>query len=408
MKLLILTQYFPPEVGAPQNRLYELAVRLQQKGAEVTILTAMPNYPQMEIHSAYKGKFYSKEVLNELTIHRSWIYVSKSKGIFKRLLNYFSFVFSSLFIGLIKIKKHDILLVESPPLFLGITAYLLAKAKRAKLVFNVSDLWPESAEKLGLVENKLFLKLATYLEEFCYKKASLITGQTQGICTNISNRFPHKKVYWLKNGVDINYYDLTKTESTNWRLENGFAIDDFLLIYAGILGHAQGLEIIINAAKLLQNQTTIKFIFLGSGPEKEKLESLCSENSLPNVFFFDVVPKKQMQNILISTDASIIPLRKLDLFKGAIPSKIFENLALKKPILLGVDGEARELFINNGNCGLYFEPENHEELAKQIMQLYGNNDLAHTLGENGYSFVSRDFNRDIIAQNFWQELSKIK
>ena len=159
---------------------------------------------------------------------------------------------------------------------------------------------------------------------------------------------------------------------------------------------------------MLQNQTTIKFIFLGSGPEKEKLESLCSENSLHNVFFFDVVPKKQMQNILISTDASIIPLRKLDLFKGAIPSKIFENLALKKPILLGVDGEARELFINNGNCGLYFEPENHEELAKQIMKLYGNSDLAHTLGENGYSFVSKDFNRDIIAQNFWHELSQIK
>ena len=189
MKLLILTQYFPPEVGAPQNRLYELAVRLQQKGADVTILTAMPNYPQMEIHQLYKGKCYTKEVVNELTVHRSWIYVSKSKDIFKRLLNYFSFVFSSLFIGLFKLKKQDILLVESPPLFLGITAYFLAKAKRAKLVFNVSDLWPESAEKLGLVNNKMFLKLATYLEEFCYKKASLITGQTQGICANISNRF---------------------------------------------------------------------------------------------------------------------------------------------------------------------------------------------------------------------------
>jgi len=408
MKLLILTQYFPPEVGAPQNRLYELAVRLQQKGADVTILTAMPNYPQMEIQQAYKGKCYVKEILNELTVHRSWIYVSKSKGIFKRLLNYFSFVFSSLFIGLFKLKKQDILLVESPPLFLGITAYLLAKTKRAKLVFNVSDLWPESAEKLGLVNNKMFLKLATYLEEFCYKKATLITGQTQGICANISTRFPLKKVYWLKNGVDINYYNLTKAENTNWRQENGFTPDDFLLIYAGILGHAQGLEVIIETAKTLQNEIPIKFIFLGSGPEKEKLKLLCSSNSLSNVFFFDVVPKQQMQNILISTNASIIPLRKLDLFKGAIPSKIFENLALKKPIILGVDGEARDLFINQGKCGLYFEPENHEELEKQIMKLYENHDLAQILGENGYSFVSKEFNRDVIAQNFWQELSQIK
>ena len=404
MKLLILTQYFPPEVGAPQNRLYELAVRLQQKGIDITILTAMPNYPQMEVHTAYKGKYYCKEEMSELKVHRAWIYVSKSKSILLRLMNYFSFVFSSLIIGLYKIEKQDVVLVESPPLFLGITAYLLSRAKRAKMVFNVSDLWPESAEKLGLVSNKTLLKLSTYLEEFCYKQSALITGQTQGICANISSRFPKKKVYWLKNGVDINFYNSEKISNINWRIENGFKEDDFLLIYAGIIGYAQGLEIIIEAAKIFQDQSGIKFILLGSGPEKEKLQKLCKEYNLTNVYFYDVVPKHQMQNILISTDVSIIPLRKLDLFKGAIPSKIFESLALKRPILLGVDGEAKELFIEKGQCGLFFKPENVASLVEGIDSLIQHPELRTHYGKNAYEYVASNFNRDIIANEFWEKL----
>jgi hypothetical protein len=155
VNILILTQYFPPEIGAPQNRLFELAVRLQKKGASITVLTAMPNYPQMQIHEAYKGKIYKYETMSGMHVHRAWIYVSKSKSILSRLLNYFSFVLTSLWHGLFKVKgQYDFILCESPPLFLGITAYLLKILKGSKLIFNVSDLWPESAEKLGLVTNK--------------------------------------------------------------------------------------------------------------------------------------------------------------------------------------------------------------------------------------------------------------
>ena len=166
MRLLILTQYFPPEVGAPQNRLFELAVRLQKMGVDVTILTAMPNYPKMIIHSDYVGKKYCYEEIDQLKVHRSSIFVSTDRSIIKRLLNYFSFVYSSYRIGKKKTGKFDYIFCESPPLFLGISAYLLAKSKNAKLIFNVSDLWPESAEKLGLVTNKLLLKISTWLEEF--------------------------------------------------------------------------------------------------------------------------------------------------------------------------------------------------------------------------------------------------
>jgi glycosyltransferase involved in cell wall biosynthesis len=407
LKILILTQYFPPEVGAPQNRLFELAVRLRDKGAEVSILTAMPNYPQMEVHKEYKGKFYIHEEMSGLQVHRSWIYVTKSKGIFKRLLNYFSFVKTSFWVGWFQLGKFDYILCESPPLFLGITAYLLKKLKGAKLIFNVSDLWPESAEKLGLVTNRFFLKRATKLEEFLYRKSDLISGQTQGIVKNISNRFPDKKVYWMPNGVDLNYYKVGSITS-NWRKENGFAEDDFILLYAGIIGHAQGLEVILKAAEQVKTNPEIKFVLLGSGPEKRKLVELKEELKTDNVFFFDAVTKKEMPAIIAAINVTVIPLKKLDLFKGAIPSKIFECLAMKKPVLLGVEGEAKELFIDEGNCGLAFIPEDSSDLATKTLELYNNSSILEQLGENGYRYVQQKFTRDKIANEFWDFINKNK
>jgi len=407
LKILILTQYFSPEVGAPQNRLFELAVRLQQKGADVSILTAMPNYPQMQVHDAYKGKFYHYEEMNQLHVHRSWIYVSRSKGIVKRLLNYFSFVKTSFWIGWIKLGKFDYILCESPPLFLGITAYLLKKLKGAKLIFNVSDLWPESAEKLGLVTNRFFLNSATKLEEFLYRKSDLISGQTQGIVKNISSRFPDKKIYWMPNGVDLNYYKVGAVES-NWRQQNKFEPTDFLLLYAGIIGHAQGLEVIILAAEKLKAYTAIKFVLVGSGPEKERLLQLKKEIKIDNVFFFDAVTKKEMPAIITAIDVAVIPLKRIDLFKGAIPSKIFENLAMKKPILLGVEGEAKELFIDEGKCGLAFIPEDESDLASKTLELFNNRTTLGQLGENGFTYVERKFTRDKIANEFWDFINENK
>ena len=408
MKLLIITQYFPPEIGAPQNRLYELAIRLQKEGIDITVLTAMPNYPQMTIHDDYIGKKYVSENLNGLEIHRSSIYVSQSKSIISRLRNYFSFVWSSYWTGKKKLdENYDVVLCESPPLFLGISAIRLAKNKKAKFIFNVSDLWPESAEKLGIVTNRFFLGMATKLEEYLYKKSDLITGQTQGIVENISTRFPTKEVYWLPNGVDLNYYNPDLITNDTWRENNNFEKSDTLFFYGGIMGHAQGLEVIINAANLVKENQKIKFILMGSGPEKEKLQQLSKKLQLSNIFFFPPVSKLEMPTVVNAIDASIIPLKKLDLFLGAIPSKIFENLAMKKPILLGVDGEARSLFIDNGKAGLFFEPENEKELAKLIDKLCSSPGLASKLGENGRRYVNEVFNRNKIAQEFRKQLIKL-
>lgn len=402
MKIVILTQYFPPEVGAPQNRLFELAVRLKRAGDEVTILTAMPNYPSMEIHETYKGKFYSYEEMEGLKVHRSYIFVSKSKSILKRLMNYYSFVISSFLMGCFKLKEHNYIICESPPLFLGKTGWLLSVIHRSRFIFNVSDLWPESAEKLGLVSNKTVLKLSTRMEEFFYKKSFLVTGQTQGIVSNIKNRFPDKKVYWLPNGVDLDIFKAEKNDS--WKRQNGFLENDFIFLYAGIIGHAQGLEVILKCAELTLSHFNIKYLLLGSGPEKEKLQALQQSKQLSNVFFLDAVSKMEMKDVLASVDATIIPLRKLDLFLGAIPSKIFENLAMKVPVILGVDGEARELFVNQGNCALYFEPENEQLLSEAVLKVFFDPDLRKRLADNGIRYVAEKFERNQIARDFRNQL----
>jgi glycosyltransferase involved in cell wall biosynthesis len=406
-KLLILTQYFPPEVGAPQNRLFELALRLQRSGMEVTILTAMPNYPQMEIQETYRGKKYVYEEMNGLKVHRSSIYVSKNRSIISRLRNYFSFVYSSARCGAKHIGEVDIIFCESPPLFLGYSALYLKRKKKTKLIFNVSDLWPESAEKLGVVTNKLLLKLAYGLEEKLYRNSVLITGQTQGICKDINYRFPNLKTYWLPNGVDLNYYDPDRISENDWRNKNGFSENDLIYLYAGIIGIAQGLEVILNAAKEVKDKSNLKFVLLGSGPEKEKLKALRQQNGLENVVFIDAVAKSEMPGVLKSVNGVIVPLKKLDLFKGAIPSKLFESSAMELPILLGVDGEARELFIDQGKCGLYFEPENSRQLAECILKLSSDPVLVKQLGANGRKYVNENFNRDNIANRFLEQLKKI-
>ncbi|MEQ8625115.1 MAG: glycosyltransferase family 4 protein [Vicingaceae bacterium] len=408
MKLLIHTQYFPPEVGAPQNRLYELALRLQALGVDVTVLTAMPNYPKMEIHPKYKEKSYVAENMEGLKVHRSSIYVSASKSIFKRLLNYFSFVWSSYWIGRSKLEKqYDLVLCESPPLFLGISSYLLAKRKGARFIFNVSDLWPESAEKLGLVTNRFFLKLAQNLEESLYKKASLITGQTQGIVQNIKSRFPQKEVYWLPNGVDLNFYDPDKIQS-NWREENNFTSSDKLFLYAGIIGHAQGLEIILKAAKILETEKNLHFLILGSGPCKKDLLKKADSLNLKNLRFLETVDKQKMPEIIKAVDVALIPLKKLDLFKGAIPSKIFENLAMKVPLLLGVEGEAKKLFIDEGDAGLFYEPENEKAMVKAVQKILENPELIDQMGKNGRKYVMQKFNRNSLAESFFEKLKGLK
>lgn len=409
MKVIFLTQYFPPETGAPQNRLHATALALVRKGAEVTVLTAMPNYPEMHIHTAYRGKWYVREEMDGMLVHRAWIHASPKRNMLWRLLNYFSFVFTALWVGLFKLKRSDILLVESPPLFLGITAMLLAKAKGAKLVFNVSDLWPESAVQLGLVTNRAVIGLSTWLEELCYRRSALITGQTMGIVRNIQQRFPRKKVLWVPNGVDLGAIAQAKDsgDPQQARARLGIAPGDLVLTYAGIIGHAQGLEVVLRAASMLKHGSNFHFLLIGDGPEKAMLQSMKAELGVDGVRFVDRMPRAELLSLLRATDAVVVPLRRNDLFKGAIPSKIFEALALGKPLLLGVEGEAKELFIDQGGAGLAFVPEDPRSLAEAAQRYASDRLLLDKHGASGARYVRERFDRTVISERLWQALIQL-
>jgi glycosyltransferase involved in cell wall biosynthesis len=406
VKVLFLTQYFPPETGAPQNRLHSLANYLADFGADVSVLTAMPNYPKTEIYEGYKGKTYLKEQDGKLTIHRCWIYVSKSKGVVPRLLNYFSFVLTALWFGLIKFKKHDVIICESPPLFLGITAMLFKLIKGSKLIFNVSDLWPESAEKLNIINNKLLLGISYKLEALIYKKSNLVSGQTQGIISSINQRFPKIPTHLIRNGIDTKQFNV-RGNGRPFRIKHHIAEDAFVIAYAGIIGHAQGLEIITEAAKQLINEKRIVFMIVGDGPVKHELLEIANEHQLANITFINSVPRKEMPDVIDACDCYVTPLRKNDLFLGAIPSKIFEPLYFGKPVLLGVDGEAKQLFVEEGKCAIHFEPENSDALVHAINQLYQDKDLYNRLGKNGHQYVSTYFDRRKLAEQFWSRIQQL-
>lgn len=405
MRILFLTQYFPPETGAPQNRIYSLALHLAGNNNEVTILTAMPNYPEMRIFKEYRHRLYVHEKDGSLLIHRSWIYIGKNKKAISRLANYFSFVFSAIIVGLLKVGRQDIIICESPPLFLGIAALILTRLKKAKLIFNVSDLWPESVEKLGIVKNKTLLKAAFKIEKRIYLRSVLVSGQTKGIIENIKTRFPGVDTYWLPNGIDFNQFDIN-TNGSYFRQSRNIQDDTFLVLYAGIFGYAQGLETVLYAAENLRDKQNIKFILVGDGPERHELTNIAARMNLGNLEFIPNRPRNEMPGIISACDAYIVPLKNLDLFMGAIPSKIFEPLAMGKPVILGVNGEARELFIEQGRCGLYYEPEDYSELARCVMILEQDRSLTRYLGENGRNYVMRNFDRAIIAQEFQKKLNQ--
>jgi len=403
MNLTILTQYYPPETGAPQNRLHSLALNLKEQGHYIQVLTAMPNYPKSEIFPDYVGKTFIEENIDGIPVYRTHIYVSKKPGVLPRLRNYFSFVYSSI-ANFKRLPKTDLIFVESPPLFLSWSAYYIAKRWEADVVFNVSDLWPESAEKLNIVRNKLLLNLAYRLEAWSYKKATLVIGQTQGIVKSIESRFPKVVCHWMPNGIDRFVFDsVTKDES---KLEELGLANKKVFIYAGIIGHAQSLDTLIRAAAIVKHLPDFAMLIIGDGPVKADLLSLNNKLNA-GVYFLPNTPKLEVLAMVASAYSYIVPLKDLKIFRGAIPSKIFDPLAQGIPVLLGVDGECRDIFIDRAGAGWYFKPEDKTSLVMAIQTALDNPSHVEEFGAKGKLFVNEFFDRKNIATDFMNKLESL-
>jgi colanic acid biosynthesis glycosyl transferase WcaI len=385
LRFLLLSQYFSPEIGAPQVRLLAVAQELQRLGHQVTVVTAMPNYPVGKILPSYRHKIAMKETIKGIGILRTWIYPATGRNIVRRLLNHLSFAFTSFF-GCLATQRPDYVIVESPPLFLGLTAYGYSRIVGRQYVMYVSDLWPESAVQLGIMKRGLLVGAAEVLERFLYRKADLVASMTTGMCETIVSRGAQaSRVLLLPNGVDVSFFRRSIDVGSTW-----VAPTEIAFVYAGTHGYAQGLDLILRAAQLVRNRPEIKFLFAGDGPERSRLQDICRKQQISNVRFLGPLPVEQVPGLLSSARASIVPLLDLPLFESARPSKLLTSLACETPVIYCGRGEAADLLLRNG-CGLVVPPGQPERLASAVLSLADDASLALRLGAAGRRLAENQY-----------------
>lgn len=405
MNILYVTQYFHPEVCAPTNRALANTKFLAKKGHTVTVLTEMPNHPKGIIKKGYKGKIFCKEKLSGINILRTWVYTNPQKNYITRILFYATFMLSGIIAILLNWRKFEIIYVSSPPLFVGgIGVFLKKLFPNSKFIFEIRDLWPDAAIDMGELNNKLAIKVSKKFERKCYENADRIITVTKYFRTKICKKgIPPQIISVVRNGTDIKKWRRKTEIECPFPLAN----NKFTVIYAGNFGLAQGLETILLAAKELSNRQDISIILIGDGPERDLLLKKKKELQLTNVKFIDEVPTDKISSYLSSADCGIVPLVKSEVFKGTIPSKIFDYMACELPILLGVDGEARDI-IEKSKGGLYFEPENFIDLAKKILFMQENKEFRQNMKKQGYKYIIKNFDRERKADKIEKILIKMR
>lgn len=400
MKVLFISDNFPPEVNAPATRTYEHCREWVKAGVDVTVITCAPNFPEGKLYEGYKNKLISKEEMNGIRVIRVWSFIAANEGRLKRSIDYFSFAISSYLAGLT--VKTDLIVATSPQFFAALSGRWLSFFKRIPWVMEVRDLWPESIRAVGAMKEGVVLKFFEGLELRLYKSAEKIIPVTESFKDYMIERgILEEKIKVIKNGANLELY---QNQDKDKELESRLGFKDkFVIGYIGTHGLAHKLDFIIRCASLVQNED-IHFIFIGAGAKKKELIELHNELKLTNITFLDPVPKEDVWRYISIIDAMVVPLKKSDLFRTVIPSKIFETAAMSTPILLGVDGEAR-LILEEYEAGLYFEPENQESFIEALLKIRNDQRLYAQLQQGCLSLV-KDFDRKILAQEMLSELTR--
>lgn len=395
MRVLFLTVYFPPEVGAPQARTYETAKRFVEWGHEVTVLTAFPNHPGGVIHPEYRGRLYMREEMDGMDVRRTWVYAAPNRGLWRWAAKHFSFAATAA-IAAPFAGKFDVVVVNSSALFLGLTAYTIGLLRRVPWVLTVTDLWPATAVAQGQVSSGPLVRLTQGLAGFVYSRADALVGVTHGICDAlIESGVPDSKVTYIPNGTDTELFN-PDVDGTAARARLG--VDDkFVAMYAGTHGPAQGLDVVLDAAKLLVDEPDIQFVLVGSGVEKPRLMAKAVREGIDNVTFADPVSRAEVPAMLNAADAVLVTLTKQPLFEGALPSKTSEALACGRPVVMTVPGEAARL-LEDAGAGIAVEPEQPAALAEAISRLKGDPELAARMGANGRAFAVDQLERTKLAR----------
>ena len=409
MKILLLHQYFLEEDDSGGSRFNEMTRQWAEQGHEITVLAGMMHYNGDKKREEYKGKWFRQKQQGHVKVWRSHVSESYNAGFAGRLWGYFSFVLSSFWAGSMKEKgEFDIILVTSPPLFVGITAYFLSKIKGIPYVFEIRDLWPESAIDTGVVTNKHIIRLAYWFEGFVYKNARLINVLTPAFRQTLIEKkgVPEEKIIFIPNAADFSLSDnlLERFDVEAFREEKGWD-NRFVVTYVGAHGVANHLEQVLETADLLR-ETPVLFVLIGGGMRKARLKEQAAEMGLNNVLFLDPVAKAEVFKFIMASDMGASVLKKVDTFKTVYSNKTFDYMACKKPILMAIDGVSRTLVEESG-AGIYVEPEDPKDFAEKIRMYMAEPERILREGENGYHFAKRNFDRLALANKYIDQLERI-
>ena len=409
MKIVVLCHYYAPEIGAPQARLSEMAATWSATGHQVTVITCFPNHPTGVVPDSYKTEYtkkrYMEETLRGVKVCRCWSYVTPNKGFVKKLAGHLSFMGSSVIQAGKQAKSADVLLVSSPTFFAIISAWWLSKWHRVPYVLEVRDLWPAIFVELGVLRNRLIISLLEKLELFLYRSSAAVVPVTKSFAGNIVSRgIAAEKVKVVTNGVDLTTF-YPRAVDEGLKQELGLS-DKFIVLYLGAHGISHALAQIVDAAEQLQSEKRIVFLFVGEGAEKDKVASHAKATGTENTRFLPGQPKGRVPDFYTIADVCIVPLRNIPLFDTFIPSKMFEMMAMEKPIVASVRGEAAEILQASGGA-IVCEPENAAEIAQAILALYHDSNRRKDLASTGRKFVVSNYDRKNLAADYLALLKQV-
>ncbi len=393
--ILFISRYYWPEKAGAAVCVHETTRRLAEMGHQITVLTTVPNYPSGIVPQAYRGHMLQKETVDNVSIVRAWSYTSENKGFLKRIVSQLSFGCLAPLLAGKAVGKPDLIIVESPPLFNVIAAHVLAWWKRCPFLFWVADLWPESAIQLGVLHNPLLIALSQWLEQVTYRRARTVWAVTEGMrATLMRYGLAPERILLITNGVDTVKFQPGSQQQA--RCELGWD-QRFTVLYAGTHGLSHGLTSVLDAATRIQHREDIRFVFAGTGAEKADLVALARRRELKNVVFLDAFPHEQMPLVLAAADVCLAHTRKLPIFEGMLPIKMYEAMACGRPLIVGLNGEARQIAEREARAALYVEPENAEALADAVCYLFDHPEVAALLGQQGRRYVCEHFDYDTLT-----------
>ena len=405
MRILYVSQYFPPEVNAPAQRVMDFAKAWREAGHDVTVLTAFPNHPAGVIYDGYRLRLLQRETVDGIKVVRTYVYPAPNKGAFLRCINYASFMVSAATVGAIAAGKADIVIATSPQLLVGAAGYVISRLNRSPFVLEVRDVWPEALAAVHARLSGAPYALLAGMAKFLYKRAAKIVTVTHGAQETIKKHgVKEDKLELIPSGICS---DMTRPVPPPGDIRRSFGDGDQIIVsYVGTHGMAQKLSTVLEAAQLLSREPRIRFLLVGDGADKEELLQQKETLGLRNVHFFDQVPTNDALRYIAASDICVVPLRKAELFRQTIPSKMYEIMACGRPMVLAVDGEAREL-MQNASAGLFVDPENPAALAAAILRLADDPAARSRYGENGRKYIVENFDKGRLSRQYLDLLTRL-